>query len=385
MTERSRRPPIPEPTQRELWARAAGRCEFRGCNELLYIDDLTKQRSNLATISHIIGFSPAGPRGDPQRSKLLEKDIRNLMLTCKKHGKLMDDKSLEIVYPESLLIEFKTEHEQRIRVLTQVTEEAQTQVLLVNASIDERNFKIHEDAAFRAILPKYSATEHAASISFSDLVLPVTADGVFKVLSQGLKERIRTYLGAFPHGRPDRSLSIFALAPVPLLIQLGRDLGDLQEVHLYQRHRNKQSWEWGADLESDESAAQLYSAKECLQDDEDVPIAVVVSVSASVTPIPITRVLGDKVTWYEIVASDPGVDFLRSRRQLEVFGYEFRKMLERIRQHSGRSHPVHLFVAAPSPIAIEIGRCIRRYHPAFRVYEYQKENEAYVQALDLNF
>jgi hypothetical protein len=32
------RPSIPLAVQNELWARAAGRCEFRGCNELVYLD-----------------------------------------------------------------------------------------------------------------------------------------------------------------------------------------------------------------------------------------------------------------------------------------------------------------------------------------------------------
>ena len=101
------RPTIPEQLQRELWARAAGRCEFRGCNKILYKDDLTQKRSNLAIISHIVAFSLDGPRGDVVRSKLLERDITNLMLTCRVHGKLVDDKARENEYPESLLLEFK--------------------------------------------------------------------------------------------------------------------------------------------------------------------------------------------------------------------------------------------------------------------------------------
>ena len=63
MKQKSVRPTIPLQLQNELWARAAGRCEFRGCNKLLYKDDLTQKRSNLAIISHIVAFSPDGPRG----------------------------------------------------------------------------------------------------------------------------------------------------------------------------------------------------------------------------------------------------------------------------------------------------------------------------------
>src|SRR4051812_47249225 len=75
------RPSIPLSTQNELWARAAGRCEFRGCNELVFLDRLTQKRSNISAISHIVAYSPEGPRGDAIRSKRLEKDIANLILT----------------------------------------------------------------------------------------------------------------------------------------------------------------------------------------------------------------------------------------------------------------------------------------------------------------
>lgn len=69
-TDSDRRPDLGRSLQRELWARAAGRCEFRGCNKLLYVDGLTQQRSNLATIAHIVSFRPGvGP--EVMRSSLL--------------------------------------------------------------------------------------------------------------------------------------------------------------------------------------------------------------------------------------------------------------------------------------------------------------------------
>lgn len=153
------RPTIPQQTVSELWGRAAGRCEFRGCNELLYRDGLTQQRSNLAIISHIVAFSPDGPRGEPIRSKGLEKDSRNLMLTCRVHGKIIDDKAMVADYPEKLLLEMKHEHEQRVRMLTKSKEDAQTHILLLQAPIDGRDFSINPTDAFRAILPRYPAEE----------------------------------------------------------------------------------------------------------------------------------------------------------------------------------------------------------------------------------
>jgi hypothetical protein len=159
MGKRNTRPSISDQIQRELWGRAAGRCEFRGCNKLLYKDDLTQQHSNLSVISHIVAYSPDGPRGDLVRSKLLEKDINNLMLTCRNHSKIIDDKAREEEYPEELLREFKREHELRIRMLTEAKEDAQTHVLILQVPIDKRIIAIDQAAVFRAILPKYPVEE----------------------------------------------------------------------------------------------------------------------------------------------------------------------------------------------------------------------------------
>lgn len=384
-TEKAKRPKIPLPVERELWARASGRCEFRGCNELIYKDGLTQQRSNLSAISHIVAFSPDGPRGDKVRSKLLEKDIKNLMLTCRKHGKLMDDKDKVEEYPESLLLEYKKEHEDRIRLLTEITNEAQTHVLFVNASIDEQSFQINPKAAFQAILPKYSDSENPTEINLSDVAIPAKSEEFFRVLAEAITAKIRSFLSGFPHGRPDKSISLFALAPIPLLVHLGYSLGDIHEVDLYQRHRNGQSWNWKESDEGGQKAAELYEVTEPESIAEDnCEIVIAISISASVSREQIAAVVGDNAAIYTIQANEPGVDFLSSKKRLQVFGYEFRRLLELVRKEYGRDRAVHLIAAIPAPIAIEMGRCIRNYHPPFVVYEYEKTSQTYLRALVVN-
>ena len=49
--------------QRELWARAAGRCQFDGCNKIVYQSPLTKEAVNIGQQAHIYSFSEDGPRG----------------------------------------------------------------------------------------------------------------------------------------------------------------------------------------------------------------------------------------------------------------------------------------------------------------------------------
>lgn len=57
------------------------------------------------------------------------------MLTCSKHADLVDKANLVGDYPEQLL-EFKSEHEERVRMLTEVSGQSTTQVIVVQIPID---------------------------------------------------------------------------------------------------------------------------------------------------------------------------------------------------------------------------------------------------------
>lgn len=379
--QKRKRPTIPETTKLELWARAAGRCEFRGCNKLLYKDELTQKRSNLAIISHIVSFSPDGPRGDPVRSIALEKDPRNLILTCRDHGKIVDDKAREHEYPEELLLEFKQEHEQRVRLLTGITEDAQTHVLLLQACIDGRDFAIDGKAAFQAILPKYPAEEAALIISLTGVAVPTDAEGFFPVAARAIAEQTRDILRPRADDRRIKHLSVFALAPIPLLVHFGHLLGDINHVDLYQRHRGDQGWAW----KDEEAAEEFYEVVEpTLADEGANPIALLLSLSGPIDRDQVAAVLGPDALVHEIRATSPGLDCLPSRARLEVFGYEARKLLTHLREVYCQERIVHVFAAVPAPVAIEFGRSIRAYDPAFVIYEHRKGNRSYFPALDVN-
>ena len=63
-----------------LWAISGGRCQYRGCNQILHTDILTKRNFNKSYIAHIVADVAGGPRGCIIRSPLLADDITNLML-----------------------------------------------------------------------------------------------------------------------------------------------------------------------------------------------------------------------------------------------------------------------------------------------------------------
>jgi hypothetical protein len=384
MGKNKTRPTIPEQIQRELWARSAGRCEFRGCNKLLYKDSLTQKRANLAVISHIVAYSPDGPRGDILQSQQLEKDIKNLMLTCRDHGKLIDDKAREVEYPEELLREFKHEHELRVRMLTEAKEDAQTHVILLQVPIDKRTVMIDQEEAFRAILPKYPIEEAAAIIDLNGMAIATLSEGFFPVAAQSIMEQTHNFLRSRRDKRNIKNLSVFALAPVPLLIYFGYLLSDIDHVELYQRHRDSQNWIWKGEAEG-EKGREFYKilSPEATSNNRR-KVALLLSVSNLIKRSEVEATLGEEPLVYEIRAEEPGLDFLKSRKRLEMFGHETRKLLEFLRVGYDHTCEVHLFAAVPAPVAIEFGRHIQGHHPLFLVYEYQKAARVHLPALQVN-
>ncbi len=92
------------------WA-SGGRCQFKGCNEKLFIESLTNEELNHSNIAHIVASSPNGPRGS-DKSHELSNNLENLMLLCREHHKLVDDYPEK--YPSELLISMKKEQEENV-------------------------------------------------------------------------------------------------------------------------------------------------------------------------------------------------------------------------------------------------------------------------------
>ena len=389
------RPTIKASTLYELWGRAAGRCEFRGCNEIVYQDALTQGSSNLSTVAHIIAWTPEGPRGHPTRSAELATDTANLMLTCKRHGKYIDDANRVDEYPEALLLEFKKEHEDRVRLLTGITEDAQTRVVLLQAPVDGRDFKINERHAHQALLPLYPAEEHADLFDLSGLGVSADTPGFYPTLTAVLDDKTANLLKRRGSERV-RSLAVFAIAPIPLLVHFGNRLGDLQSVELFQRHRGQRNpWIWKEEEELglfyDTVIPDLSPQKEGDGRPPETPVPVVsISISGRVDPKTIAPHVSAPLLHYQInlpgvdEGAQSGRDSLPTRARLEAFGVEFRRVLDAVRARHGHDQTVHLFAAVPAPVAVEIGRNVKHVDPPFVVYDYQKAARGYAPALTIN-
>lgn len=382
---REPRPDIPEQTKRELWGRAAGRCEFHGCNEILYFDSVTKQRANLATIAHIVAFSPEGPRGHSTRSKELEVELENLMLTCKKHGDLIDNLNYVDQYPEATLLGYKKDHERRVHDATDTPDDAKTDLLIVQGRVNSTRTIIDEKEAKRAARPRWPAKEESCIIDLNQLTLSKDSPAYWLAASDQIITGVQDLLRARPGDEGIKHLSVFAILPIPLLALLGHKLSSRINADLFQFQRSKpsQKWCWNEGQPSADEGLDVYKPDERVDVEDAVIIA---SISGIVDRQAASRAVNCPHVIYEIRALDPGTDFLKYRAQLLDFGIKVRHVLMCIRRDFKRVQRLHLILGCPASMAIEIGRSLEYIDSQALVYEvFKVDNEdTYRHVLTIN-
>lgn len=143
--------------------------------------------------------------------------------------------------------------------------------------------------------------------------------------------------------------SIFAFAPQPLLIELGRLLSDIPAAEVYQLHREPPDWIW-----QEHPAGFEFNVRKPSNFHEIV--ALNLSLSATINNSRITSVLGSDVSIWTVTIKKPNNDFLKSRQQLSLFRQIFRQVLDEIKAIHGQNSVLHLFPACPVAISVELGR-----------------------------
>jgi len=340
-------------TRLVLWTRAAGRCQYEGCNKSLLGDIISgAEELNKAYVAHIVAREPDGPRGDSVRSVQLADDIGNVMLLCDAHHRLIDKEDVEN-HPETRLLAMKRAHENRISSATDIQNDKGTHILLYGARIGEHDCPVRADLAKQAVLPnRYPLDQHGIPLNIVGCSFKDHEKQYWDFQTQNLKQqfqgevRNRIQRGVIGH------VSVFALAPQPLLIELGRLLSDIPATDVFQLHREpQQTWGWQNDgprieFSTGQPAANLTGKT----------VALKLALSATVTDERIYDVLGPDIPIWSVTAANPHNDILRYREDLSAFRILLRQTFDRIKAQHGENAEIHLFPILPVSAAIEVGR-----------------------------
>jgi hypothetical protein len=339
---------IPVSTQVRLWGKAGGRCQYDGCNDRLWLDALTQAEFNSAYIAHIVADSVDGPRGDADLSPLLGSQLSNLMILCDRHHRLID-KIQVAEHPVERLHQMKRKHEDRVELVCSLTEEKQSHVLLYGANIGSQSTPVSMVKAVPAMLPDwYPAESRPVEIGLHNSMLTDRDEEYWYVEQANLRAQFSQHVRPLLVNGAIKHLSIFAMAPQPLLIALGALISDIQAAEVYQLHREPPDWKWRDDSE-------LPEFKVSEPDDKMGSPALVFSLSANVNESRVLSVLPDASIWH-VAIDQPSNDFLKSRQQTSDFRVLMRSLMNRIKAAHGQSTLLHVFPAMPLALAVEFGR-----------------------------
>lgn len=360
----SSRKAIPTRIQNIVWGRAAGRCQYAGCNALLVGDQISgAANANKAYIGHIVADSPEGPRGNPVRSPKLAHDPDNLMLVCDVHHRVFDRDMVD-EHPEEVLVAMKRRHEARIRTVTGIDEDLGSHVIRYAAKIGSNESPVEKGAVKWSMIPdRYPLDDGWIDL---DLVTLDLRDDDPQYWPTHVKN-LRAVFGEKVRGRMERQeikrLAIFGLAPMPLLFELGRLISDIATADVRPLLRDPKGWKWDPS-----SPPVQFDARR--PEGTGGPVALKLEISAPVVDERVVKVLGADASIWSIAAAGAHNDIVRRPEDVAAFAKLFRKTLDDIKLVHGESATVNVFPAVPVSIAVEAGRSWQpKAHPSLTIYD----------------
>lgn len=342
---------ISHDVERELWARAAGRCQFNDCNRLLYKSPVTQEKVNISEKAHIYSFSPAGPRGRGPyaRNRAHLNETENLMLVCHDCHKTIDQDKDGDRYSVDLLRKWKAAHEARVVIVTGISPSRKSHVVLFGAKIGEEKSPLQFDGAVEAMFPdRFPAEERAITLS----MLCEHEDNSEKYWSterDNLQSGFERYVTPLINEGKPCHFSVFGFAPQPLLILLGSILTDKIPADVYQLHREPRAWKW------QRHPSEFEFHVKAPQEIKENPV-LIISLSASIQHDRIVAAAGPNPSIWELTIDEPHNDFLKSEAQLAMFREKTRKLMASIGNAHGNKTRLKIFPAMPVACAVELGR-----------------------------
>lgn len=353
-------------TKMIAWGRAAGRCQFPNCNKRLDQDLISGNLSaNRAYVAHIVAAAPNGVRGDPVSSTRYADDPNNLMLLCDVHHREIDDPKKADVYTVDVLRDMKRRHEERIDRLLSIRSAKASTILQVSSPIgDNETAVVFDDCADAVAVQSALANRHPIEFKLRGMRHKDSDPDYYTTEIGKLRQKFDSDIrwrfedGSIAH------LSVFALAPIPILIELGRLISDISDATIFMRHREPEPrWMWpndGQQLQFDLGRPKTRHHK----------VALKLSVSADIADQRVIAAIGPDVSIWEIRSSEVGTSVLRNQADLSQFRILAGRTLDLIKEQHGQQVELSIFPAIPTAIAVDFGRIWQpKSHPSFSIYD----------------
>lgn len=335
--------------QMALVARAAGRCHF--CNDFLFQHPLTHDVGNFSEKAHIVAFRERGPRGRDGERPTDINDLTNLMLLCARDHKLIDD--FPHKYPRVQLEQKKADHEARMERLTALAPQMRTTVLRLKTRIGSDLVEVRDDEIWPALYPRYPSERRPQVIDLTDLG-DEKGGAFYELAAERIREMAAALYATGADLRETGHLSVFGLAPMPLLALLGSRLSNKVPVDFFQCHRTRPDdrWSW-----YDSGEIARYTTQKLRDGRAPGKAALLLSLSGKLGIDDVPPSIAADVPVYEITLDGirPDLGFLRRREDLEGFRVAYRALMATLRAERQGRTDLYLLPAVPAPIALACG------------------------------
>ncbi len=305
------------------------------------------------------------------------------MLLCPSHhteadsGRLSDE-----LYTEDYLRGHKRTKEAWVKFVTGLSSERTTTVLRLFGDVRSSTNLVGVDEAAEATMREQLRTPHylpdprgvGLTIDLTTVPDPGTTD-YWSACITAMQPELGRLRAAIRNGDTSH-VSVFAFALIPILVALGYLLDDANNVDIYDRHRETNSWLWDAE-------APMIAFKYRIPETRDATeAAVLVNASGTIEPaelpapmraIPqiVVEPVGDHIS---------GPSTFASHATLDAFVDVIRRLLAALEEHKQLAH-VHLFLASPISAAIAIGRAWPHDNAAPRFTVYHRTDNTYQPAI----
>lgn len=374
---------IKESVRNALWARTAGRCTI--CNRRLLGDQRTYLHSVLlAELAHNIGATDGAgsPRSGANDGVDDTEAEENLLLLCHDCHKIIDNPDHIDFFPPEKLREIKESFERRIEMVTDNGGLTRTAALRVGCMI----------RGSLAMASRREIGETLLAVNYLGLVETqrsgdftcringsANGRGFWDAAQQSIDDTLTQVRQAVDSGDVEH-ISVFAIAPVPLLVYLGWHLDDKTPTRLFQKHRDQfTGWSW-----SDQSDPVDFEIVTSENDASAEGLVLVCALTSEVSRAAFPPdVAGLPVIEVRPVGSPPGPVLISHEQSLVNFAERWREALAMAEARFPSARRWHLIASAPVTASIEAGRAIvRDIHPPVTIYE--RTNVAYEAVITVN-
>ena len=170
------------------------------------------------------------------------------------------------------------------------------------------------------------------------------------------------------------AVDLYGLAPIPLLVLLGNLFANRPNINIYQLKKNPSTFAWS------KRGKKLNIVTTWLNDVQSPEVALVMSFSGKVNIDNVKRTIGNDKAIVEMGIEEPYDDFLRTKKQLDEFLTEYRKLKAAFERLGIKK--VHLFAAIPVAFAIGIGQAYNSNYDA-EIVTYDYKQGQYTEAISI--